>query len=252
MPDYVLSQPDYYKTRDVVNSYRLDHTNGRQSIVGGRGSGHPGAGQQPHRIRFRNDSGETVPEWAVMRVTGMATSGIICPTITKPDTTFSRLYMVNGPRLVPPYTGYGQTGYGWGTFLLTETLRLLDQFVFYNTSSGTPAAGESWGPKNGQWALEKDYYGFGVLGCNITNRVGYERTACIQSVPELIVGKIDDTNVSKNATCTVSVWTTTFGADTGVNLTATNRVVALTSVNGKQCGVGFAGGTAYLMWVDCS
>jgi len=53
------------------------------------------------RIIFRNDSGETVPAWGIVRVSGYADAGERhCVTVVKPATT-PGWFIVNGPNSVP-------------------------------------------------------------------------------------------------------------------------------------------------------
>jgi hypothetical protein len=92
-----------------------------------------------------------------MRVTGAATvaAGVVLVTVAKPTTATARSHLVNGPVLV------AAGGYGAGTFEPTMAL--------YNSGSGTPAVGEIWGPKSGQWSLEKNQPGYAILGGAITS-----------------------------------------------------------------------------------
>jgi hypothetical protein len=100
----------------------------------------------PFSVIFKNDSGEAIPPFAVMAVTAAELDGTtyICK-VQKPSTTFRRQYLVNGPDEVPYHSirGYGEAQQG-------QVVR-----VFYDT--GTPANGEGWGPKPGQWSLSKNY-----------------------------------------------------------------------------------------------
>jgi hypothetical protein len=110
------------------------------------------------RIAFRNDSGEAIPPFSVMRITGAEplvagdTTSPPVVTVEKPDTTFHRLYLVNTGEEVPD----GKEGIG--TYLHHA------RYVAYNDSAGTPAYGEVWGPKSGQWTLEKYRHGFLIQG----------------------------------------------------------------------------------------
>jgi hypothetical protein len=131
------------------------------------------------KIPFRNDSGEAVPAYAVMRVTSRATvDGRSIHVIGKPTTTFQRRYLVNGVLEV----GIGKRG--WGTWLWHA------DYVLYNSGSGTPAYGEGWGPKSGQWSLEKNYIGFFVEGGN-TGSGAASRTNAMQVMPHFVIGKAD-------------------------------------------------------------
>lgn len=95
-------------------------------------------------IAFRNDSGVVVPPHAIMEVTDAEMrSGDILLIINKPSTTFGRPYAVNG-KFEIPIGGYGQC------------YRNIECAQAYTTGT-TPAFGDGYGPKPGQWTLEKGY-----------------------------------------------------------------------------------------------
>jgi len=199
----------------------------------------------PSVVAFKNNASETVPAWGVMQITEWILEGedsdFPVAKITKPNTTFNRVYLVNLEREVEQ-GGYGAAKFHWNA-----------GFALYDTGSGTPAAGESWGPQSGQWTLKKNYYGFATLGGNITTDSGKERTAIVQTGVDSVFGKIDSSSVSKNGTGTVSVWDSVFGADiTAWDLTVYNHTVALSTVSGKQCKVSFVGNRPVFDWVECS
>lgn len=106
-------------------------------------------GAPPTGIPFRNDSGETVPAYGVMRVTGSAViDGTFYILIGKPNNTFQRLYLVNGGSEV--LNGATATG-TW----LNDT-----ENVLYDQNDGTPAGENEWGAWPGQWSLRKGRLGF--------------------------------------------------------------------------------------------
>lgn len=62
----------------------------------------------PYNIPFLNDSGETIPPYAVMRPSTITFKrGNWHLTMVKPDTTFARRYYVNGPFAIPD-AGFGR------------------------------------------------------------------------------------------------------------------------------------------------
>lgn len=100
-----------------------------------------------------NSSGETVPAFALMRVTGVDTSsGSLI--VGKPNADNQTNLLVNGPCEIPS----GLQGIGmWG----------VPAVVCYDTGDGTPVAGDEWGAESGGWKLRNAKTGYivsGVLG----------------------------------------------------------------------------------------
>lgn len=193
-------------------------------------------GQSRQRIKFRNDSGEEVPAYAVMRITGANSDGYL--TIGKPNTTFSRVYLVNTDRTV------SVDGYGYGTFLTSEHFNQLDSKVLYE--SGTPAYGESWGPANGQWSLKKWRYGFTILGGNDTTAL---TTYAVQSPVNHVWGQTDGA-ITKGSAGTVEVYDGNDAQITSTNLTSVKNKFANVADN-KKVAVSWFGGSWYLVAAEC-
>lgn len=170
----------------------------------------------PRRIKFRNDSSETAPAWGVMRITGATVKSQL--TIDKPDATYRWLYLVNCGTPIPT------TKTGFGTFLTAEHFRFLDNYVLYDTGA-TPAYGERWGPKSGEWKLFQHRPGFWILGGNNTES-GKERTVAIQIPPGEVRVKNDDAGGSYAAGGTGRTFGVYGGSagtdDTGLELPLTN------------------------------
>lgn len=100
---------------------------------------------------FRNDSGETVPPFAVLRVTGTTVNNSM-PAITcaKPNATSYNFYFVNGPFAV-------RNGkFGQGTYGPHVVAR-------YDTAA-TPTLDAEWGPQSGSWFLSTAGSGFRIVG----------------------------------------------------------------------------------------
>jgi hypothetical protein len=172
----------------------------------------------PKTMRFRNDAEEEIPAFAVMRVTGIETTGgRATATVAKPSSTFQRLYLVNGAVKV------ASGKFGEGSWLSEAN------YVLYNASSGTPAYGESWGPKNGQWSLEEYRYGFTILGGNTGS---------------------DDSSHAKGATGTISIYDGN-EVDTTDNMTGVDNLFA-TVASGKWVDVEWRGGRWYLTSAECA
>lgn len=101
----------------------------------------------PAGLWIKNDSGEAVPPHGVMAVTDsefVSELDDVVLTINKPSTTFRRLYLPNGREEIPD-------GEHWKIILSPRP-----RFA-YDSSWGTPAAGEAGGPKPGSWLLWKNY-----------------------------------------------------------------------------------------------
>jgi hypothetical protein len=108
----------------------------------------PWATKRP--VPFTNVSGETIPAFAAMAITGLVhENGIAFLQCDKPGTTFVREYAVNNMFDVPA----GLRG---------TCFRAGDLRVLYDAAA--PAAGEGWGPKPGQWSLSRGYPGFSIQG----------------------------------------------------------------------------------------
>lgn len=103
----------------------------------------------PYTIPFRNDSGETIPAFGVMRprIAADATTEIVdrdgrwCVSVVKPDTKFSRRYLINGPTAIP------DGGFGLAADGSTPVLALRD--------NETVACGDGWGVQASSWKLKR-------------------------------------------------------------------------------------------------
>jgi hypothetical protein len=112
-----------------------------------------------------NDSGETIPAWAVMEPSDF--NGLY-HTVRKPTVDDSAWVLLNGP--MPISAG----GYGSGTWDLPNLAK-------YETGDGTPAVGESWGSRAGYWGLSRGYEGFIVLGNGDGTKTMVERDSLCAS-----------------------------------------------------------------------
>ena len=103
-------------------------------------------------IGFANESGETIPPYAVMRPSGVdATDGEQKPiTVEKPDGSSGYAALLNRARSI----AYHRRG---------STIDAYGQWALYDPSDGTPQPGESWGPGS-DWLLRKGRSGFTVVG----------------------------------------------------------------------------------------
>jgi hypothetical protein len=229
---YLVSENILREIRRMYDKVMYEAASIRQLIASAREA------QRSRGVQFRNDSGETVPRCGVMRVTGNEVIGNrpMFKTV-KPDATFSRLYLVNGEREVSS----GATGYGnW----LHEA-----DYASYNSSSGTPAYGEVWGPKSGQWTLEKYRSGFTIQG-HTTTIDTVDVVLAVQAHVDLLIGKADAA-IANGASGTCSVWMGAAGseADTTWNVTAFNRSADI--AEGEWASITCVHGQWYLAPLEC-
>ena len=175
------------------------------------------------RWPVRNASGEEIPPFACMKIVGTRefSSGEIGFYVQKPD-AFGAQYghIFNGPRSISASGNSTQIN-GEGTIGFAVA-------ALYDSADGTPAFGESWGPRSGTWKLKKNTGGFRVLDGYVTGRVDTTNSVVlVQSVPMLsMIGKTDSL-IYSGTSGTVSIYWSSSGsgglADTTVNVIAYNR-----------------------------
>jgi hypothetical protein len=191
------------------------------------------------RIPFRVDATETVPAYGLLRVTGMVeVDGRKVYKIDKPNTTFSRLYLVNGPDEITYRSG--STGYGWGTWLWHA------DYVLYDTGN-TPAFGDSWGPQDGTWTIKKYRYGFTIMGGNAGTGAA-SRTIAVQSEVKEFWGQTDAA-ITKGSSGTISVYDGN-DADTSINVSSVKNKFANVAIT-KKVKAHWLGGSWYLDAAEC-
>lgn len=119
-------------------------------------------------VTVYNDSGEDVPPFAAMRLSGLNDDGLI--KIDKPDADSTIDVVFNGPGVLEAE--------GVGTaFVVNGPLR-----VVTHDSDDAPAAGDEYGTEASGWYLRKGHYGFRILGVID----GYDRIA----VAEVAKGEV--------------------------------------------------------------
>lgn len=98
-----------------------------------------------------NESGETIPGFAVMQVSGWEPnrSGRDYIKVTKPDGA-GEVFLLNSPFPIADDTPGLASDY---SFL----------YALYDDGE-TPAVDEAWGPESGSWKLKKDNGGFFIVG----------------------------------------------------------------------------------------
>lgn len=168
---------------------------------------------KPSTVEFRNNSGETVPYGSVMCISsseaGSQTNSVRY-VITKPTTTLERVVLVCQSPSGVASGANGEASWLWD-----------GGFVAYDT--GTPAIGESWGPKPSQWTLSKWRYGFTVTGTSQT----INGVACINAIQQPVDefrGKTDAAH-NKGSSGTVSIYDGN-GTDTTINMSSVENLFA--------------------------
>jgi hypothetical protein len=182
-------------------------------------------------LRIYNGTNESLPQYGVGKVTSITTyNGEKYATVEKPDTTFSRQYLVNSGSAL----AYQSTGVAKNRPVVK---------VLYDT--GTPAAGEVWGPKPGQWTASKGYPGFLVLGIvDSTNKIMLARV----EEPEIYAAKADG-DIAINASGTCSQWVGTPGGsefDSTVNITNCYNFTGKKIKTNDLVTIYFVDGVAYI------
>lgn len=191
---------------------------------------------RPKFVAFRNTSGEEIPAHAVMRVTGAEVKGgLPLITVAKPSTTFQRLYLVNSERRV----GGGANARGVGTWLEEAA------YVLYE--AGTPAVGESWGPKAGQWSLAKWRYGFTIQGAIVAAKL---KVVAKQREVDVVYGQSSGTwNVDNNGT--VDLYDGNNAAISSTSISVMNRLVSAIPT-GRKVVCTWVGGTWLATAMKCT
>lgn len=186
---------------------------------------------------WTNTGGEECPAYGIIKLNGVTGTNNEVLDGSKPDTTFTRLYAVNGSKAV------AASSYG---ICYIEGL----QKVLYD-STGTPANGESWGVKPGEWAAYKWYPGWTCYGIQDGNE---HLATCYIDPINTLLGKADGT-IAKGASATISLYTgNTTPADMTINLTAYDYLLTTgnTVAANKKVIVQWIGGTWWVTAGECS
>lgn len=187
---------------------------------------------------FRNNSGETIPPFSVMRITGaesLATG--LRMIVAKPNDAFKTHYLINGPYAVLD----GDDGRG-------TTLAQADN-VAYNSSSGTPAVDEEWGAKEDQWTLQKNRPGFIIIG-NTKTSSGVTHVVARQHVVTQLKGKAGS-NISKGSAGNVVIWMGASGAEAATEYTISCSALAAAITSAKYASVWLESGVWYVGPWEC-
>lgn len=151
-----------------------------------------------------NVGGSEIPAFGLARVTGTRFDDeerVLRLEVALPDTEFGEMLVVNGE--IP----IGAEKFGRGTARFPAV-------VAYDTSDGTPAAGDVWGVVPSSTGKLKLSFveGFDVLG-TVSGETGL---AVVRPQPmQLMVGKTGSSTINKGSSGTVKVyrWTSTVGSE---------------------------------------
>lgn len=196
--------------------------------------GHGGGFLPPGgRIRFKNESSETVPSGGVMRITGADYSAGYVNT-AKPNASRQQWCLINIGDATPP-SKWGDEG-----SFLTSLSRDFDENLCSFDDADTPAFGEIWGPQDDEWTLKKDHPGFIIIGGNTGSGSSARVIAVQQQTP--LWGK-PDSSYSADGTGTATLWDRAFSGSLGLTVSSvifrTRDVTTATRVSITPDGVAF-------------
>jgi hypothetical protein len=150
-----------------------------------------------------NASGETVPSGGLMAISGTTMiGGVTFMSITKPTSTFERLVLISGAGTI----AVADTGVGYVADLPFPAL--------YDSTDGTPAQGQCWGPYPSSWKMRRHMYGMYIWG-EVDQSAN--KALVTQTMVPNVIGKTDIA-IAKGSTGTVSVWKGNKSADALANI----------------------------------
>lgn len=165
---------------------------------------------------FKNNFAGTIPSNSVIALTGSAQiTGIEALELTgdQPSTTFTRRYAITGG----PDATQSQGG------LCSQSGWLLAKY-----DTGTPAQGESWGPKPGQFTLSKGFPGFCIEGIvDSTNKIALvtlEPISCLK-------GKTTGAITALTSTTSYRFYCGTLGSESDMGFTTTPSAVSRVAIS---------------------
>jgi hypothetical protein len=195
-----------------------------------------------HWREFRNDSGETIPPFSCVRITGavIVETGRVTLKVGKPNTYGAQYsHAFTGPVSV------ADGKYGLCT-------RSDGAVAVYDDADGTPAFGELWGPRDATWKLKKNTPGFVVdIVTSTANKL-----VTVRPCPFLRFHGVTDAAHNKDASGTVSIWYGTgAGTDSTVNMASVYNAFGNVA-SGKDVECVWEGDVAGTSWkfvaAECS
>lgn len=173
-------------------------------------------GKQQRGIEFSNASGQTVPSFGVIQITGSTVVGVgrEILTATRPDGTAGAVYAINGS--VPVTSGQK----GRCTFDFPAK-------AAYNTGDGTPAIGQFWGPKSGQFTLAQGYPYFKISGTPASGKVFVAHHPCAWMIRGTLVGAM----AFDDATWTIDGVSITSGGDPRSTVGSSSEAITVYNIH---------------------
>jgi hypothetical protein len=186
-----------------------------------------------YNIPFRNDSGEEIPAYAVMRVDEVIyrDKQWLC-VVKKPDAEFGQRYLVNGPGTIQA-DGYGQATDA--TFPAPVAIAA-DDVEF----------GDGWGVLADSWTLHRWHAGGFVAQVVIEVEDDEDERALFRQLEVIEVMAVLDEALEYQDTATASIVGFETGGtthDSGGNVTAYDGLLE----TGRQLP---SGATVYLTWTN--
>ncbi len=225
------NQFDDQSTRRIAESVRW--TEWQTVVIGDSTPAVRSSGSPINWLRGYNAAGETIPAYSVVAIrAGSTIDNGYRAHLEKPSTTFCRDY---GITVSQDLSAGKRGGYSVEAGL-----------VKYDT--GTPATGETWGPKPGQFTVSKNYPGFRCLGViDSTNKI----MLAVREEPPFYLAKADAA-ISKGSSGTASLYVGASGSETDSTINITNcRAKWGAIATGKWCGVSFVNGVPYITQLEC-
>ncbi len=150
-------------------------------------------------VRVKNASGEVIPPFSVLRITNATyVNGEIIYTVDKPNATFQRFYLANGPFAI----GAGATNEGYASTLMQGGFVQFD-----NTATGGIVIGKLGG-KASSWLAQGSGYNFPIIGPLKIVTIGsntYTVMPVIQNFVEEVTGKALSAGVQSGDSATITV-----------------------------------------------
>ncbi len=192
-------------------------------------------------VLVKNASGYTAPANSVVGVTGVArdagghTQKRNLLTFERPSTTLRRNYFITGYADI----ANGSVGVAFG----------FDGPMEATYDTGTPANGEGWGPKPGQFTLSKGFPGFLVDGLNADNSLAVVR---IEPITELF-GRTTATVAANSISSDYKIYTGAAGgeADSGFSPPAAYFVTSVAIPSGKKIHLWWTNNSWYAEPLEC-